>query len=150
MKYFLTSLLALTLFISCSKDDQKDYSAENDKEIADYIAKKNLTAQKTESGLYYIIDVSGTGTQPTAKSNVTVAYRGTFTDGTVFDQSSSDGLSFNLFEVIPGWTEGIPFFKTGGSGILLVPSRLAYGNDGRGKIPGGAVLIFDIKLIKVN
>ncbi|MBF4486452.1 MULTISPECIES: FKBP-type peptidyl-prolyl cis-trans isomerase [unclassified Flavobacterium] len=150
MKYFLTSLLALTLFISCSKDDQKDYSAENDKEIADYIAKKNLTAQKTESGLYYVIDVPGTGTQPTAKSNVTVAYRGTFTDGTVFDQSSSDGLSFNLSEVIPGWTEGIPFFKTGGSGILLVPSRLAYGNDGRGKIPGGAVLIFDIKLIKVN
>ncbi|MFH7005387.1 FKBP-type peptidyl-prolyl cis-trans isomerase [Flavobacterium bizetiae] len=150
MKYLLTSLLALTLFISCSKDDQKDYTAENDKEIADYIAKKNLTAHKTESGLYYVIDVPGTGTQPTAKSNVTVAYRGTFTDGTVFDQSSSDGLSFNLFEVIPGWTEGIPFFKTGGSGILLVPSRLAYGNDGRGKIPGGAVLVFDIKLIKVN
>lgn len=150
MKYLLTSLLALTLFISCSKDDQKDYTAENDKEIADYIAKKNLTAHKTESGLYYVIDVPGSGTQPTAKSNVTVAYRGTFTDGTVFDQSSSDGLSFNLFEVIPGWTEGIPFFKTGGSGILLVPSRLAYGNDGRGKIPGGAVLVFDIKLIKVN
>lgn len=150
MKYLLTSLLALTLFISCSKDDQKDYTAENDKEIADYIAKKNLTAHKTESGLYYVIDVPGTGTQPTAKSNVTVAYRGTFTDGTVFDQSSSDGLSFNLFEVIPGWTEGIPFFKIGGSGILLVPSRLAYGNDGRGKIPGGAVLVFDIKLIKVN
>ncbi|UTN04238.1 FKBP-type peptidyl-prolyl cis-trans isomerase [Flavobacterium bizetiae] len=150
MKYLLTSLLTLTLFISCSKDDQKDYTAENDKEIADYIAKKNLTAHKTESGLYYVIDVPGTGTQPTAKSNVTVAYRGTFTDGTVFDQSSSDGLSFNLYEVIPGWTEGIPFFKTGGSGILLVPSRLAYGNDGRGKIPGGAVLVFDIKLIKVN
>ena len=150
MKYLLTSLLALTLFISCSKDEQKDYTAENETEITDYIAKNKLTAQRTESGLYYVIDVPGTGTQPTAKSNVTVAYRGAFTNGTVFDQSNSDGVSFNLYEVIPGWTEGIPFFKTGGSGILLVPSRLAYGNGGRDKIPGGAVLIFEVKLIKVN
>lgn len=150
MKYLLTSLLALTLFISCSKDEQKDYTAQNEKEITDYIAKNKLTAQKTPSGLYYVIDVPGTGVQPTAKSNVTVAYRGTLTDGTVFDQSTSAGISFNLSEVIPGWTEGIPFFKTGGSGILLVPSRLAYGNKGTNGIPGGAVLIFDVKLIKIN
>jgi FKBP-type peptidyl-prolyl cis-trans isomerase FkpA len=152
MKYLLTTLLALSLFISCSKDKGTDidYSAKNELEIKDYIAKNNLTAQRSDSGLYYVISEPGTGTQPTATSNVTVAYKGYYTNGTVFDESSSAGISFGLNQVIRGWTEGIPYFKTGGNGILLVPSHLGYGsNDVRG-IPGGSVLVFDVKLISVN
>ncbi|MWB96462.1 peptidylprolyl isomerase [Flavobacterium sp. GA093] len=155
MKHLLTAFIALTLFISCNPDNPepqiaKDYTAENDKEITDYIAKNNLTAEKTETGLYYIIDEPGEGTQPTATSNVTVAYKGYYTNGTVFDQSTDAGVSFGLNGVIKGWTEGIPYFKTGGSGKLLIPSHLGYGSfDYRG-IPGGSVLIFDVKLIAVN
>lgn len=151
MKYVLSSLLALTLFISCSKekDTKTDYTAENEKEISDYIAKNKLTAQRTDSGLYYVIDEPGTGDQPTATSKVTVAYKGYFTNGTVFDQSAS-GVSFPLNKVIKGWTEGIPYFKTGGSGILLIPSHLGYGSYDNYAIPGGSVLIFDVKLISVN
>jgi FKBP-type peptidyl-prolyl cis-trans isomerase FkpA len=149
MKHLLSTLLALTLFISCSKDKEVDYVAKNDKEITDYIAKNNLTAQKSETGLYYVITEAGTGTQPTAASNVTVAYKGYYTNGTVFDESTA-GISFGLNKVIKGWTEGIPHFKTGGSGILLVPAHLGYGNNDYNGIPGGSVLIFDVKLIKVN
>ena len=150
MKNIFTALLALTLFVSCSKDEEKDYTAQNEKEITDYIAKNNLTAQRTSSGLYYVIDVPGSGKQPTANSNVTVAYKGSYTNGTVFDKSTANGLSFNLTDVIQGWTEGIPYFKVGGSGILLVPSHLGYGSKGSGPIPGGSVLIFDVKVISVN
>jgi FKBP-type peptidyl-prolyl cis-trans isomerase FkpA len=64
--------------------------------------------------------------------NVTVAYKGSYTNGNVFDKSSDAGISFGLQQVIKGWTEGI-FFKEGGSGMLLVPSHLGYGsNDSRG------------------
>jgi FKBP-type peptidyl-prolyl cis-trans isomerase FkpA len=152
MKHLLSSLLVLTLFISCSKDKETtgDYVAKNDKEITDYITKNNLTAQKSNTGLYYIITEPGTGTQPTASSNVTVAYKGYFSNGDVFDQSKPEGISFGLNQVIKGWTEGIPYFKTGGSAILLVPAHLGYGNNAVGPIPGGSVLIFDVKLISVN
>jgi FKBP-type peptidyl-prolyl cis-trans isomerase FkpA len=150
MKHLLSALLALTLFISCSKDKEVDYVAKNDKEITDYIAKNKLTAQKSDSGLYYVINEAGTGKQPTATSNVTVAYKGYYTNGTIFDQSSSTGISFGLNQVIKGWTEGIPHFKAGGSGILLVPAHLGYGNNDYSSIPGGSVLIFDVKLISVN
>ena len=130
MKYLLTTFLALSLFISCSKDKVADidYSAKNELEIKDYVAKNNLTAQRSDSGLYYVITEPGTGAQPTANSNVTVAYKGYYTNGTVFDESSSAGISFGLNRVIRGWTEGIPYFKTGGSGILLVPAHLGYGS----------------------
>ena len=149
MKHLLSALLSLTLFISCSKDKAAnvDYTAKNEKEITDYIAKNNLTAQRSDSGLYYIINEPGTGAQPTSTSNVTVAYKGYFSNGTIFDQSSAAGISFGLNQVIKGWTEGIPHFKTGGNGILLVPSSLGYGNNTNGPIPGGSVLIFDVKLI---
>jgi FKBP-type peptidyl-prolyl cis-trans isomerase FkpA len=152
MKQLLSTLLVLTLFISCSKDTETvtDYTAKNEQEIKDYLAKNNLTAQRSTSGLYYIINEQGTGTQPTAASNVTVAYKGYFTNGNVFDQSKAEGISFGLNQVIKGWTEGIPYFKAGGSGVLLIPSHLGYGSTNNGPIPGGSVLIFDVKLISVN
>ncbi|WP_431245197.1 FKBP-type peptidyl-prolyl cis-trans isomerase [Flavobacterium sp. P21] len=92
----------------------------------------------------------GTGKQPTATSSVTVAYKGYLTSGKVFDQSTSSGATFPLNRVIAGWTEGIPLFKEGGSGMLLIPAHLAYEDKSVGTIPAGSVLIFDVKLISVN
>ncbi len=142
--------LVLSLFVSCSSDDEKDYVTLNDQEITDYIAQNNLDAKKSTTGLYYVIDNEGAGAQPNSTSTVTVAYKGYFTNGSVFEESPAEGVSFNLQQVIPGWTEGITYFKEGGSGTLLIPSHLAYGNSGKGSIPGGTVLIFDINLISVN
>lgn len=148
MKYTLIALV-FTLFMSCSKDKEVDYTAQNEEEISAYIAKNNLTAQKSDSGLYYIINNTGTGVRPTSNSTVKVAYKGYFTDGSVFDESAAEGISFGLQQVIKGWTEGIPYFKEGGNGILLIPSNLGYGSNDSGPIPGGSVLIFEVKLIKV-
>ncbi|MFK7811973.1 MAG: FKBP-type peptidyl-prolyl cis-trans isomerase [Maribacter sp.] len=152
MKYPLFAVL-LFLIVSCNDDkktEQIDFTAQNEEEITKYLADNNLTAQKSDTGLYYIIDEPGTGAQPTVNSNVTVAYKGYFLNESVFDESDSDGISFGLQQVIKGWTEGITYFKEGGKGILLVPSHLGYGSfDTRG-IPGGSVLIFEVKLISVN
>ncbi|POY40611.1 peptidylprolyl isomerase [Flavobacterium alvei] len=152
MKKLLPLLLLFTLFISCSKDDAQivDYTAQNEKEITDFIALNKLNAQRSASGLYYVINNPGTGTQPTATSNVTVAYKGTFTNGTIFDQSTNAGISIGLNQVIKGWTEGIQHFKPGGSGLLLIPAHLGYGSYNYRGIPGGSVLIFEISLISVN
>ncbi|GEC70749.1 FKBP-type peptidyl-prolyl cis-trans isomerase [Flavobacterium flevense] len=156
MKYSFLVILTV-LFTSCSIDDPEqqptepiDYTIQNDNEIKAYIEENDLTAIKTESGLYYVIEEQGTGKQPTANSNVTVAYKGFYSNKKVFDQSSESGVSFSLQNVIRGWKEGIPLFKEGGSGILLVPSHLGYGSFNYRGIPGGSVLIFDVKLISVN
>jgi FKBP-type peptidyl-prolyl cis-trans isomerase FkpA len=153
MKSILLALVSI-LFVSCLSDGEiskpVDYTAQNEKEIVDYIAKNHLTAQRSDSGLYYVINELGTGGQPTATSNVKVAYKGYFTNGTVFDQSSAEGISFGLQQVIKGWTEGITYFKEGGNGILLIPAHLGYGSNNYSTIPGGSVLIFEVKLIAIN
>tara|TARA_R110002126_G_scaffold277560_1_gene423463 strand:- start:16568 stop:17359 length:792 start_codon:yes stop_codon:yes gene_type:complete len=123
---------------------------DNDADILKYLDENNLNATKTDSGLYYIMKEEGTGNKPTESSTVTVAYKGYFLDGTVFDESDSAGITIGLNRVIAGWTEGIQLFKEGGEGMLLIPFNLAYGLQGVGDIPGGAVLVFDINLITVN
>lgn len=119
-----------------------DTESANDDEIVTYLANNNLTATKTDSGLYYIIEKEGTGVNPTSDDTVTVAYKGYYTNEFIFDESSVSGISFSLQGVIQGWTEGIPYFKEGGSGKLLIPSSLGY-ND-------GLVRIFDVDLISVS
>ncbi|PKB16627.1 FKBP-type peptidyl-prolyl cis-trans isomerase [Flavobacterium sp. 5] len=158
MKYSFLALVAV-LFMSCN-DKKKEENItpaanteavpNNEAEIVKYIADNHLKATRTESGLYYVIEEAGTGKQPTVDSEVTVAYKGYFTNKEVFDQSDKKGISFPLRGVIAGWTEGIQYFKEGGKGILLIPSDLGYGPGGQGPIPGGSVLVFDIKLNSVK
>lgn len=151
MKAHVLIVLVFTFLTACNKsDDNVDYKEKNDNEIMAYIDKHNLDAQKSSSGLYYVIDEPGSGQQPTATSNVTVAYKGYFLNGKTFDESNANGISFGLQQVIKGWTEGITYFKEGGKGKLLVPSHLGYGSQGRPGIPGGSVLVFDVHLISVN
>lgn len=127
-----------------------DYLLENEAAILNYIDTNNLVATRTDSGLYYVVNNEGSGSNPTSNSNVTVAYKGYFLDGTVFDESDGNGISFNLNQVIPGWTEGITYFKEGGDGILLIPYNLGYGVYGNNTIPRVSVLIFDVNLKSVN
>lgn len=123
---------------------------EKDQEIiANYISENGLDAQKTSSGLHYVVLDEGTGNHPNSTDDVTVRYKGYFTDGSVFDQSDNSGITFNLQQVITGWTEGIPKFKEGGSGILIIPSALAYGQEGNSSIPPNSVLVFDVDLLDI-
>ena len=150
----LSLLIPVLFFLSCDKDcPDFNFTAEpiqlaaDIQIIEDYLSANGLTAEKTESGLHYIINEQGEGGNPCTDSRVTVAYKGYLTNGQVFDENA-DGITFGLQQVIPGWTEGIPLFKKGGSGVLLIPSGMAYGTAGRApSIPPNTVLIFDVNLI---
>lgn len=149
MKYFLSILLLAFTFSSCAKKKAEEQAKKDDDIIKQYIAEHNLTAVATGTGLYYVIENQGTGGTCNSYSTVKVSYKGYYTDGVVFDQSDAAGISFGLQQVIKGWTEGIPYFKEGGNGILLIPSALGYGSSSTNGIPGNSVLIFDVKLLEI-
>lgn len=116
--------------------------------IAKFIGDNKLETKQTESGIHYIMEKEGEGDHPNASSKVTVHYHGTLLDGTVFDSSVERGepISFGLNQVIPGWQEAIPLLKKGGKAKFIIPSPLAYGDRGQGKIPANSVLVFDVEL----
>lgn len=70
----------------------------------------------------------------------------------MFDSSVARGkaLTFPLNGVIKGWQEGVAMMQVGGKATLVVPSDLAYGDEGSAPvIPGGATLQFEVELIEV-
>ncbi len=149
MKNLICIYLLSSLIFSCKKDEQNQQQIDEEI-IQNFISENNLNAKSTESGLYYVIENEGNGERPkNLNTEVRVAYTGYLTDSTVFDNTASNGARFFLHSVIEGWQEGIPKFREGGEGTLLVPSHLGYGSEARGKIPANSVLIFDIELKEV-
>jgi FKBP-type peptidyl-prolyl cis-trans isomerase len=97
---------------------------------------------------------AGTGKEAKTGHKVLVHYRGMLTDGTVFDESYKRGAPFDFVlgqgDVIKGWDLGVAGMKEGGKRRLIIPSDLAYGDEGRPPtIPAKAPLVFDIELLKV-
>ena len=108
--------------------------------------------KKTESGLFYNITKEGTGLSPTKGSKVSVHYKGSLIDGSVFDSSYQRNepieFSVGIGQVIQGWDEGIMLLKKGASARFVIPSDLGYGAQGAGaNIPPNSTLIFDVELI---
>lgn len=139
---YLSCLLASAIGLgSCDKEDQ---DAIDQQIIEDFINEHQLDADSTASGLYYVIDDPGTSEHPTIDDDVTIDYVGFLTNGDVFD--SGVNVTYPLNQLILGWQEGIPIFGKGGSGYLIVPSRLGYGERRVGTIPPNSVLVFEIHL----
>ena len=107
------------------------------------------------SGLQYEVLASGPtdGRHPKRSSPCVCHYTGKLLDGTVFDSSVSRGVpaTFAPSGVIAGWTEGLQLMRPGDKWELTIPSALGYGSSGSGsKIPGGAVLVFELELLEVR
>jgi len=143
--FFFTLIVMLSM--SC-RNEEKQF--EDDLEaIENYIAENNLDAQSTASGLHYVVLEEGTGTvNPDIFSQVEVTYRGEFLSGEIFEKQD-DPTSFALSGVIEGWREGLQLMTTGAKFQLLIPSRLAYGESGRGNIDPDTPLFFEIELLDV-
>ena len=137
--------------------------------IEDYIAQNNLKANRTESGLFYVIENEGTGSQIEAGQVAAVDYAGYLLDGTLFDTSNEkiaqDNGIYNeqsggyepidvqvgMGRVIPGWDEGLALLKNGSKAKFLIPSTLAYGDRQSGPIiKPNSVLIFDVEVKDVK
>lgn len=155
-----TAALALVLLAgACSKDDQPANSATrpatayslsaSDEKL---IAEKFPGAQKSPSGLMWIVRRPGTGTAtPTYGSVAIVDYDLRLLDGTLIDSSVKDGspltIPVGVGRVIKGWDEALMMMKRGEKMTIIVPHWLAYGIAGSPpKIPPYATLVFDIEL----
>ncbi len=122
-------------------------NSQNEGDIIDYLEANNLEAERSDTGLYYIIEEPGTGDPITESSIVTVAYTGYYLSGEKFGESKISGDQFDLNnDFILGFKEGMTYFKEGGKGTLLLPPELAYGYEGTATIPRSAVLIFEIEV----
>lgn len=117
-----------------------------------FIAENWPDAVTTPSGLQYVVVEEGTGdATPNKGDNVTAHYTGKLLNGTKFDSSydRNEPISFpvGMSRVIKGWDEAFLSMKKGEKRVLIIPSDLGYGINGRGPIPPNAIMIFDVELV---
>jgi len=127
-----------------NKVDGEEFLAEN---------KKKGGVTVLPSGLQYKIIENSEGEKPLADSRVVVHYRGTLINGTEFDSSYARGepIELGLNQVIKGWQEALQLMPVGSKWQIVIPSELAYGERGAGRVIGpNSTLIFDIELISIK
>ncbi len=151
-KTLITGVIALLVIFAagCSKGDPDKVAERDRQKLLDYIAEHELDATEHESGLFYVVEREGTGAHPTLTSTLRIRYEGYFLDGKVFDVNPN--ALIQLRNTIRGWQIGMPLFRSGGKGMLLVPSNLGYGEypPWGSSIPRNACLIFEFELIDVQ
>lgn len=129
----------------------KKLGEENKKKGEAFLAENKTKegVQVTASGLQYKVLQAGSGDSPKETSSVTVHYKGTLIDGTVFDSSIDRGqpAEFTVGQVIKGWQEALQLMKPGAKWQLFIPSDLAYGENAPPNIGPNSVLIFEVELI---
>ena len=97
----------------------------------------------------------GKGKPAQAGDVLTVLYKGTLKDGTVFDENQSAGKVPFAFElgrgmVIRGWDVGMDGIKQGGKRHLEIPPNLAYGDKDIPGIPKNSTLLFDVEVVRID
>jgi hypothetical protein len=127
---------------------------------------KTISKEGVDHKLYYLKLNEGMGSNPTRLDSVFTSYKGYKTDLSSFDAASSPTW-FQLQEVIQGWQEVFPEFKSSngqtinpdgtitynnfGAGVMFVPSGLAYfSGTGGGAIGSYTPIIFSFKLMNVR
>lgn len=113
--------------------------------------KKNKDVKITSSGLQYKIIEKGNGVKPATTDKVTINYKGTLINGTVFDSSYERGqpATFGVTQVIPGFSEALQMMSPGAHYIVYIPQELAYGERAAGKIEPYSTLVFEIEMISI-
>lgn len=106
----------------------------------------------TTSGLQYKVLTEGKGAIPQKTDKVKVNYEGTLIDGTVFDSSIKRGqpATFQVNQVIKGWTEALCMMPVGSKWELYIPQELAYGDRETGNIKPYSTLIFTVELLDIE
>jgi FKBP-type peptidyl-prolyl cis-trans isomerase FklB len=102
------------------------------------------------SGLQYRVLKPGTGSRPARNDQVSVHYRSSLIDGTVFHDSRQSGdepETLHVSGVIRGLSEALQLMHVGGRWQLFIPADLAFGR--RGPLANRAVL-YDVELISIR
>jgi FKBP-type peptidyl-prolyl cis-trans isomerase FklB len=134
----------------------KRIAADNARKSADFMARNRQQSGVVQlpSGIQYAVIKAGTGTvSPAVTSRVVVNYRGMLIDGTEFDSTWAHGapVSFVVNGVLPGWQDVIPRMHVGDRWKVVIPPRLAYGEDGQlPRIGPNEALVFEIELLDIK
>lgn len=162
---FLISVVVA--FSSCNNDDNSlEKMRESELAILDeYIENTYPDSLPKGSGLYYIEEIKGAGDSLVRFGDEIQVFYATWrldspTDSVLIDQSQGyleghryEPLKFvvGTSAVIAGLDEAATYMREGGKARLVLPSEVAYGQNGSGSSVGGfTTLLMEVEVYKVD
>lgn len=144
--------LATKKMESIKKEQMEKKYGDNKKKSEEYMANiaKKAGVKALANGVYYEVITEGKGAIPADTSRVKVKYEGKLIDGTVFDKTETDPITFSCNAVTPGWTEALTHMPVGSKWIVYIPQDQAYGAREAGNIKPFSALTFTIELIDIE
>ena len=175
MRYSSLIFIFFTIFLSCRHHVQEDNSElaiernkkkealislnryttiRNQELIERFLERSGWKMKKTDTGLWYEIYNPGNGKAVKSGDTISYLFNATLLDGTFCD-STSIGNPARIISgqgsVISGLEEAFLLMKEGDKARFIIPPHLAHGNFGKGtKYPPGAIIIYNVSLIKVQ
>ncbi|MEM8586262.1 MAG: FKBP-type peptidyl-prolyl cis-trans isomerase [Bacteroidota bacterium] len=109
-----------------------DRAGQQRNELINFAIDRAWDVGPAEAGYFYEIRQRGEGDLLQWGDLVRAHYKGMRLDGTVFNDSRLQGgkLDFYVGAMIPAWNDALQKVRPGASLRLLVPSDLAYGEEG--------------------
>jgi len=155
----ITSIMNATQFAEKQKiirDSRKDMDIQEQLNLLQYVTVNNIPTTAKQDNVYFVSLHSGTGIEVKNKSTVSIAYKGYFLNGHVFDSVSvKSPLQFRLgdtAQVITGLEIGIKKMREGEKAKIIIPSQLAFGDNGSstGIVPPYTSVIYEVTMLKVT
>jgi FKBP-type peptidyl-prolyl cis-trans isomerase len=141
---------------SMMSEEQKGAIAKNESEGKLYMEEngKRQGVVTTPGGVQIETIQPGTGAKVAISDEVTIKYKGTLVDGTMFDTSEGqpgDAVTFGVMGVIPGFTDALQQMSVGGKYKIVIPGSLAYGPQGSPPTIGpNQTLLFDVEVVSAK
>ena len=158
-KLFATLSLLFAL-VACDRKNDELWNIERE-QIRTYLKNNGITdyVEDEKAGLfYYFTDLDSIGTgRPNVTSVVEMNYSiRDLAGNTLFATASGEAEMIDLDAAIVGWQLGLPNFYRGSKVVLILPSRLAYGENGfydavnNINIPANSILLFDMEIVEIH
>ena len=144
----LLCLLLILILGACSTYSDEDLKG-FDKTIRKWIRQQNIQYKRTDSGLYYYFENKGQGQKIKYTDSVTVQFKGTLLDSTIFEIEKAP-VTFAVNEVIIAWKEVLLMSERNAKIKIIVPPQLGYGNHKLDKIPQNSILFYEIEIIDIK
>ena len=155
-KYTFPGLLLLTILFSCQKE-YETVEVIDDRNVQEYIQLNKINMQQYQgTGIYYQVVSPGTGLEVQYSDKVPALITMRSLDGKYVSVDTFsianryyDFLGYyNLEPIRMGVKEVLK--KSNGTIRMIIPSRLAFGRNGSGSIPGNASLDVTVRALDIS
>jgi len=154
-KYAFPVFLLLTILISCQKE-YESIDVIDDRNVKEYIQQNKINAQEYQgTGIYYQVVAAGTGPEVQYSDKVPA----------IITMRSLDGkyVSVDTFSIANRYYNFLGYYnpegirvgvkevlkKSNGTIRMILPSRLAFGRNGSGSIPGNSSLDITVRVLDI-